>query len=797
MASLRSAAPPPPAPFALGSTIDAAGRYEVRNTIGKGGFGEAYLVFDRQLNRFCVAKRQMPNAAWSERTRQQAALNFQREAQLLVTLNTPGHPNIPEIYAYLPEQSCLVMKYVEGRDLSQLLRERGGSLPPNEALAITREVASALAYMHTRPEPVLHRDVKPANIIIDSAGRVWLIDFGLSRATPVQAVSATSQSQLAGTLGFTPPEQWRGQAQDRSDVYALAATLHMLLTGHQPALTKAELPEFLKGAKQPHPLLRTLKPGLHPDVESLVSQALAFNPAERPSAADLLAAIEKILAPTARAPLQAPDGSAIADEYALVSWAEAHWDLAAAWLYQNLPDQVAQLWGRNKLASDMRAAIEQNSGDQHAGLDDLLALLDPDSFGAERPRLVADRRALNFGSLALDERRDEWVMFSNAGRRYARVSIQAPRWAIPSTLSLSLPPGRKQRVKLTADMRRVNDSGQLRDTLLLKERSGVGFRVELQAQLSRWRAFWLRTVAGQRGLDWETGQVRTVRVINAHRGGVWALDFGPGGLQLASGGWDHAVRIWRSADGSLAATIDEQAGNVLSTNFSPDGLLIAATSSDSDLKVWGARGGKLIRPIRSAAYQESAFFSPDSQVLISNGSDATITYWRLSDGAAIQRVPTVANAVAMAVHPDGQRLAVGCGDRRVRLYDGETGALTATLEGHNSGVSCVAYSLDGSLLASGSADGTICLWDGESGELRQQLRGHQNNVRTVAVHPDGLLVASGGVDGTIRLWRTTDGAHCQTLVSDCGGVLRITFSPTGELLAVGGGDGTITFWQPS
>ena len=801
--------PPPPAPAAgsesdaerllePGTTIDPAGRYVVERAVGRGGFGQAYLVYDRQLKRFCVAKRQVPNAAWSPRTREAAVSNFRREAGLLVTLNAPGHPNIPEIYEFLPEQGFLVMKYVEGHDLGQILRDRDGRLPPAEALAIARDVASALAYMHARrPEPVLHRDVKPGNIIIDSAGRVWLIDFGLSRSAPLDAALDPRHTQLAGTLGFTPPEQWRGKAEPRSDVYALAVTLHMLLTGYQPALTRADLPDFLRGAKNPYPLVRSINPAIHPEVETLVARGLAFRPEDRPSAAELLAALDKILAPAARAVLQAPGGEAVADEHALALWAERNWEQAAAWLYAALPEQVEQLWGRNKLAADMRAIVARYPGDQHAGLDAALAILDPDGFGAEAPRLAADRRAVDFGGLGLDERRDEWVQISNTGRRYARLSVQQPPWVVPSLLSLGLPPGRKQRLKLTADARRAAGSGRLRGALVLKERSGLGFRVELQAQISRWRAFWLRTVAGQRALDWEGGAVRPLRLISAHRGGVWALDFGPLGQQLASGGWDSAVRLWRVADGGPVATLDERAGNVLGVSFSPDGLLVAATSSDESVKIWGARGGKLVQAIGGQrGYQESPCFSPDSHVLVTNGSDSSVRYWRVSDGTLLARIIVEGRSLAMACRPDGGAIAVGCGDRRVRVYDWRLGELKTTLEGHRDGVACLAYSLDGSLLATGSADGVVCLWDGASGELRHQLRGHQNAVRSVAVHPDGLVVASGAVDGSIRLWRTSDGALRQVLNGHSSGVLRIAFSPTGELLASGGGDGAITLWQP-
>ncbi len=799
-----AAAPAPAAAVAQaelphGMAIDPRGRYVVERAIGRGGFGEAYLVSDRELNRFAVAKRHSPNPAWSTRTRDQAAQNFRREAQLLVTLNTPGHPNIPEIYEYLPELGMLVMKYVEGRDLSQILREQNGSMPPEIALPIVRDVASALAYMHSRrPEPVLHRDVKPSNIIIDSAGRVWLIDFGLSRAASMQPALDPRHTQLAGTLGFTPPEQWRGKAEPRSDVYALAATLHLLLTGFQPTLTRADLADFLRGAVNPFPPLRSINPRLHPEIEALIGRGLAFRPEERPTATEFLAALDRLITPVAAAPLQAPDGAAPPDEHALALWAESHWELATAWLYGNLPEQVARRWGRTRLASDMRAIVARNSGDRDAGLDEVLAMLDPGDFGAATPRLVADRRVIAYGTLGVDDRQSEWVTLSNAGRRYLCLEVQAPRWVIPAQQQLSLPPGQQHRLKLTADMRRVSEGGTLRGTLLLRDRSGAGFRVDLQAQLSRWRTLWVRSIVGRRAPDWEAGTVKAVRRLAAHRGAVWGLDITPDGRQLASGGWDGTVRLWRIADGALVGVFDEQGSNVLSVAFSPDGHTLAATGGSEVVKLWQTRGGRLLRTVGGhRGYFGSVVFSPDGQLLMTTGADRIVCLWRVSDGALLDRIAPEGGALSMALGPGGRTLALGCGDGRIRVYDLSRGVVKTVLTGHRGGVISLAYSRDGSLLVSSAGEGPVLLWDMESGGLRHQLQGHEHSVRCVALHPDGLLAVSGGVDGEIRLWHTLDGSLRQVLSGHSSGVARVTFAPNGALLASGAGDGMITLWQPA
>nr|WP_255604413.1 WD40 repeat domain-containing serine/threonine-protein kinase [Oscillochloris sp. ZM17-4] len=791
--------PEPEAELQPGAQIGRGGRYVVERAIGRGGFGQAYLVRDQQLGRFCVAKRQMPNPAWSARIREQAYSNFRREAQLLSTLNTPGHPNIPEIFEYLPELHCLVMKYVEGRDLGWVLAGRGGRLPLDEGLAIIREVCAALAYMHSRsPEPVLHRDIKPSNILIDSEGRVWVIDFGLSKATPSQAIIVDTQhTQMAGTFGFTPPEQWRGEAVPQSDIYALCATLHMTITGYQPAMERSDMEEFMAGRMAPFPPARSIEPTVTPLVEAIIAKGMSFDPNSRPTAAQLLAALDTILNPKARADLQAPDGAALADEAALALWAEEHWEQAAPWLYGSLADQVTRLWGKNRLAADIGAITSRNAADQHAGLDELLALLDPEGYGAVAPRLTADRKLIDFGQLGPEDHREEVLQLSNSGRRYVRVEIQVPRWVVTSAMNASLPPGHVRRLRLTADMRRAADAGRLRDAVLMRDRSGAGFRVDVEARLSRWGAV-MQMIGGARRANWEAGDARQLRQIGAHRGGVWALDISPDGRQIASGGWDQRVRIWRTADGAAEGALDDHGGNVLSVAYSHDGRFLAAAGNSDQIKLWAVRARRMVQAIGGHhSYIESVFLSSDGQLIIAHSGDGRICLWRLRDGSLVQELQPKVGGQTIALHPDGRSLAIGCSDHAVRLWGLQENALLATLAGHGGGVNCVAYGRAGGLLASGDGNGVVRLWDLDTGVVRQELRGHQNAVRTVALHPDGQTVASGGVDGGVRVWRVSDGAPLQSLAGHTGSVLRVMFSADGDLLASGGSDGTIRLWQPA
>jgi ATP/maltotriose-dependent transcriptional regulator MalT/tRNA A-37 threonylcarbamoyl transferase component Bud32 len=263
--------------------------------LGQGGFGQVYLAVDSQLERYCVVKRLVVDSRWSDTDQQLVRQNFQREARLLATLNVPGHPNIPEIYEYLAESYCLVMKYIEGRDLGALLWAAGGRLPEADALRYVRDACSALAYMHSRtPEPVLHRDVKPANILLDAARRIWLVDFGIAKAAPAGfSAGDVHNTQYAGTLGYAPAEQWQGAAEPRSDIYAVGVTLHTLLTGYHPALVESTT--TLQEGLIVLPPVRQLNPDLHPEVERLIQWATAFEASDRPSALEFLGELDTIL----------------------------------------------------------------------------------------------------------------------------------------------------------------------------------------------------------------------------------------------------------------------------------------------------------------------------------------------------------------------------------------------------------------------------------------------------------------------------------------------------------------------
>jgi serine/threonine protein kinase len=301
------AAPPPKGtgPLPVGTPLQG-GRYQIIGQLGQGGMGAVYLAKDIELfGRLCVVKQMRPFFA-TQSERRKAEEDFKREAEVLARLNHPGHPRIPEVYGYFVEgmDQYLVMKYIEGESLERQLERLKRPQSEAEVIRCTTEVADALVYLHSRkPQPVIHRDIKPANIIVDPEDRVWLVDFGLARAavsSGARVMVAGGKTVAAGTPGYTPLEQWQMKPSSRSDIYALGATMHHLLTARDPRDRFSTFPELdmelLRSFSTFQPLSE-LRPDVSPALAGLVARCLDPDPRRRPSAQQLRIELER-LAPT-------------------------------------------------------------------------------------------------------------------------------------------------------------------------------------------------------------------------------------------------------------------------------------------------------------------------------------------------------------------------------------------------------------------------------------------------------------------------------------------------------------------
>ena len=197
-------------------------RYRIDALLGQGGMGAVYRALDSSLNLTVAIKENL--YASSEAQKQ-----FGREAKILAHLS---HPNLPRVtdHFFIPGHGqYLVMDFIEGQDLQAML-DLMGVLPENMVLAWILQICDALTYLHGQPTPIIHRDVKPANIRIRPDGHAMLVDFGIAKIYDPQM--ATTMGAKAVAPGYSPPEQYAGKTDARSDIYALGATIYHLLTGH-------------------------------------------------------------------------------------------------------------------------------------------------------------------------------------------------------------------------------------------------------------------------------------------------------------------------------------------------------------------------------------------------------------------------------------------------------------------------------------------------------------------------------------------------------------------------------------
>jgi serine/threonine protein kinase len=250
-----------------------AGRYELEELAGAGGMSSVYRARDLRLNRRVAVK------ILDDRCSSDPALvsRFSREARAVAQL---AHPHIVTILDRGESQGrqFIVFEHVD-EDLKRLLG-RTGRLPPERALKLTAEIASALAFAHAKS--IVHRDVKPQNVLIRS-GSARVSDFGIARADdPTIESGQTTTGVLLGTGDYMSPEQARGErATERSDVYSLGALLYELLTGHVPFPAETGLAAAMRHATEPLPDLLAEIPDLPKPLAAAVARAMAKNPGER------------------------------------------------------------------------------------------------------------------------------------------------------------------------------------------------------------------------------------------------------------------------------------------------------------------------------------------------------------------------------------------------------------------------------------------------------------------------------------------------------------------------------------
>ena len=827
-------------------------RYRPVRPHARGGLGEVLVAHDEELNREVALKQVQDRFADDESSR----ARFILEAEITGGLEHPGIVPVYGLGAYADGRPYYAMRFIRGMSLKDAVEEfyraDGNPRDPGQQavefrkmLARLVSVCQAIEYAHCRG--VIHRDIKPGNIMLGKFGETLVVDWGLAKLVgqpdthrtlderPLAPESlAASMPTMMGTALGTPqymsPEQSVGRLDlidNTSDVYSLGATLYFLITGVAP-FQDNDLSNILQKVQRGQfPPPRSVNKSAPPGLDAICLKSMALEKNDRyPSAAALADDLEHWLADE---PISAQPDS--------------------------LARRVAR-WARHHRASAL------------AGIATLVLVAVASSvatFFVDRERRRADKNAED----AIEARGREAEQRRHAERQ-ARVA-NASRLASQSREALRSMPQRS--LLLAVESLRATTSHDepplaecrqaLSDALAnVGGRPLVGHTRALQTVALSRDGRWAATGSDDgtaRLWDLATADPATsVTMLPGHEGAVWAVAFSGDGHWLATAGQGGTARLWdltasnpagkpvvlMGPEGSINAVAFSQDSHWLATAgndkmarlwnltseapakaalvlagheadvdalaFSDDGHWLATGGGDHNARLWDLKAddptaSSLVLRGHSDAILALAI-SPDSRWLVTASADHTARLWDLAASDISDPAVTLTgheDAInALAISSNSRRLFTGSFDGTIRVWalGRSSTSSSQTLRGHDAGIFCLAVSQDGRWLASGSADKTARLWDLESADHGADalvLRGHEREVRALALRDDGRLLLTAGGDTAARLWdfeRQERSAMPTLLRGHTRTILDLAASPDGRWLAAASADRTASLW---
>jgi len=764
------------------------GHYEVVGRIGHGGMGDVYEGYERALDRK-VAIKVLP----SELSRQEDFVQrFRAEATAAAQL---AHPNIVQIH-FIGDQDghhYFAMHYVEGESLAERLSRRG-RLDIDQVLAIVEQILSALAAAHNRG--LIHRDIKPGNILLDRAThRALLGDFGLVKSLGSSG-QMTATGVIMGTVDYISPEQGRGQPVDaRSDLYSFGVLMYHMLSGRLPfEADSATAMIFQHVYEQPIPLEQVV-PEVPGELATIVARLMKKNPEERYSDAESV--LEDVRAFRAGEPLislrpaelsprressvgrgsqrktvivEAPRFAEFPEPVATTSRS-----VAAGW-WPQLRDRVANLFQEHapEIVKQLQNTQQQVGGavlEYERREMRLRELLNEASQVAAE---IESQIELNRAALRSLEQRDavgddDQVVLDEQRRKYQENIAELESHSRQQ--SDQIDEIEAQLVQIAATLAQLRSQ---RDLLLARLKTA-----EAKAQIMGGR----RARRIPRRLK-RIAVAGTFTLVGLAIWGASAL------LETREG-----LTVAPTVPGEAARTFAPDAGEVSQLTFTPDGQYLLTTHADAAMRLWGVESGELLESFKGHTEPElrQPKFSSNGKYFVSGGADNTLRWWRTWVGRQEKIFDVFTGKINdLDISPDGELILAGT-EKALWLVDSESNEVL--IQDGDAGAHAVAFLSDASHVLSAGTDSRVTLWDVPNRLRSAQYTGHVDDVMSMAISPDGTKMLTGSRDTTVRLWEMATGRTIRRLVGHVDEVVSVGFGDEGRRAASLSKNGTMTIWD--